>query len=147
MKNNMDSKVNVRVATEGDMDQIIALAKQLSETLIISEAYIAANFKTFLDNGQHCLLVAVKDVLVVGYASGYFHHAIYAGGLVAYVDEIVVDASTRSRNIGSLLMEQFEQVSLQKGCRLVSLATFGAKGFYEKLGYDTKAGYFKKYLK
>jgi len=73
--------------------------------VIISEDYINANFKTFLDNEQHCLLVAVKGELVVGYASGYFHHAIYAGGLVAYVDEIVVDASSRSGKIGSVLMD------------------------------------------
>jgi hypothetical protein len=66
------------------LTKYIGLAKQLSETVIISEAYIATNFKAFLDNGQHCLLVAVKGESVVGYASGYFHHAIYAGGLVAY---------------------------------------------------------------
>lgn len=142
----MDSKLTVRIAAEGDLAQIIGLAKQLSETVIISEDYITTNFKIFLDNEQHCLLVAVKGELVVGYASGYFHHAIYAGGLVAYVDEIVIDASSRSGKIGSLLMDRFEQVSLEKGCRLVSLATFDAKGFYEKLGYETKAGYFKKYL-
>jgi ribosomal protein S18 acetylase RimI-like enzyme len=142
----MDSKLTVRIAAEGDLAQIIGLAKQLSETVIISEDYITTNFKIFLNNEQHCLLVAVKGELVVGYASGYFHHAIYAGGLVAYVDEIVIDASSRSGKIGSLLMDRFEQVSLEKGCRLVSLATFGAKGFYEKLGYETKAGYFKKYL-
>ncbi|MCF0075651.1 GNAT family N-acetyltransferase [Dyadobacter sp. CY261] len=99
-----------------------------------------------MDNEQHSLLVAAKGELVVGYASGYFHHAIYASGLVADVHEIVVDAECRSTRMGSLLMDRFEQVSLEKGNRPISLARFGTKGFYEKLGYTTKAGYFKKYL-
>ena len=43
-------------------------------------------------------------------------------------------------------MTRFEEISKKKECLLVSLATFGAKGFYEKLGYSSKAGYYKKYL-
>lgn len=145
-KTNMNSEILIRRASNEDLAQILRLASQLNETLIISELYVTLNFHKFLDNEVYCLIVAVKGEAVVGYASGYFHHAIYAGGLVAYVDEIVVDKSCRSMKIGSMLMDRFEQVSQEKNCRIVSLATFGAKGFYEKLGYETNAGYFKKYL-
>ena len=40
----------------------------------------------------------------------------------------------------------FEEWAGQNHCVLVSLATAGAKEFYEALGYEAKASYFKKYL-
>jgi ribosomal protein S18 acetylase RimI-like enzyme len=123
----MDQTIFIRKATQEDLYGILALANQLSDTV-------------------NCLLVAVKNETVIGYISGYFHHAIYASGLVAYVDEIVVDTSYRSMQVGSILMTHFEQASKKNDCVIVSLATFGAKEFYEKLGYQSKAGYFKKYL-
>lgn len=142
----MNKDITIRAALREDLGQIIHLAKQLSETVVISESYISDNFQQFIESEEHCLLVAIQGAAIVGYTSGYFHHAIYAGGLVAFVDEIVINASCRSMKIGSLLMKHFEQVSVEKDCRIVSLATFGAKAFYEKLGYSSKAGYFKKYL-
>lgn len=78
--------------------------------------------------------------------SGCFRNTIYASGLVAYVDEIVVDVPAKGMRIGSLLMSQFEEVSKDRGCVIVSLATYRAKNFYEALGYNSKAGYYKKYL-
>ncbi|KAA0992146.1 GNAT family N-acetyltransferase [Dyadobacter aurulentus] len=142
----MDDKILIRPALNEDSDRIFHLAKQLSDTLIISESYVMTELPKLLADELYCSLVAVRNEMVVGYASGYFHHAIYAGGLVAYVDEIVVDVSCRSLKIGSMLMDRFEKVAREKDYRLVSLATYGAKSFYEKLGYETKAGYFKKYL-
>lgn len=142
----MRQGITIRAALYEDLNQVAHLAKQLNETVVISESYISENFQRFVESEQHCLLVAIHGAAILGYASGYFHHAIYAGGLVAFVDEIVVDATYRSMKIGTLLMQRFEQVSVEKDCRIVALATFGARGFYEALGYRSKAGYFKKYL-
>lgn len=41
----------------------------------------------------------------------------------------------------------FEDWARQRECVLVGLATSGAARFYERLGYISKAGYFKKYLR
>ena len=46
---------------------------------------------------------------MVGYVSGYRHAAFYAGGDVAWIDEILVSARCRARSIGGLLMAAFEQ--------------------------------------
>ena len=143
----MEQPVLIRKAKEEDVFQIQKLANQLSETISVSESYLHANFSRFLENEEHCLFVAVQNEIVVGYVSGYFHDAIYASGPVAYVDEIVVDATARTMRTGSQLMAHFEEAAKKKGCLLVSLATYGAKGFYETLGYTSKAGYFKKYLR
>lgn len=142
----MENSVFVRKAMQEDILEIFKLANQLSETVNVSESYFQANFSHITENEMHCLLVAVQNGVVLGYVSGYFHNTIYASGLVAYVDEIVVDASVRGMKIGSILMTRFEEVSREKGCVIVSLATYGAKNFYEALGYNSKAGYYKKYL-
>ncbi|MDQ6479344.1 GNAT family N-acetyltransferase [Dyadobacter sp. LHD-138] len=142
----MEQSVFARKATQEDVYPILRLANQLSEAICVSESYLQNNLTQFIENEKHCLLVAVQNETIVGYVSGYFHDAIYASGLVAYVDEIVVDASVRTMKIGSMLMTCFEDISKENGCVLVSLATFGAKGFYETLGYESKAGYFKKWL-
>jgi len=142
----MQQLVNIREATEEDVSSIFQLANQLSETISINEQYLSSNFHSFLDSEKHCLLVATEKEVVIGYLSGYFHKAIYANGQVAYVDEIVVDGLYRDKQVGTQLMAKFEQIAKRHECILVSLATFGAKGFYEKLGYGSKAAYYKKYL-
>jgi hypothetical protein len=43
-------------------------------------------------------------------------------------------------------MAAFEACAAADGCKLVSLATASAGPFYLKLGYETNAGYYKKYL-
>ena len=83
---------------------------------------------------------------MVGYLSGYRHFAFYAGGETAWCDEVLVREDLRRRGVGRQLMGGFELWAAQNRCVLVSLATAGAKEFYEALGYTTKAAYFKKYL-
>jgi GNAT superfamily N-acetyltransferase len=59
---------------------------------------------------------------------------------------VFVREDQRSHGLGTQLMQAFELWAVQNRCILVALATAGAKGFYESLGYATKASYFKKYL-
>lgn len=138
--------VVVRHAVHKDILQILTLANQLSDAVRVSESYLQTNFSRFLENEQHCILVAVENNDLIGYVSGYFHEAIYASGKVAYVDEIVVGITERNRNIGTKLMTCFEDVARENDCLIVSLATHGARKFYETLGYHSRAGYYKKYL-
>jgi GNAT superfamily N-acetyltransferase len=86
------------------------------------------------------------DGSFVGYLSGYRHLAFYAGGEAAWCDEVLVREDQRRRGVGRQLMRDFELWATQNRCVLVSLATAGAKEFYQALGYATKASYFKKYL-
>ncbi len=93
------------------------------------------------------LAIAVRaDSSVIGYLSGYRHAALYAGGETAWCDEIYVHEDQRRSGVGKQLMLDFERWAEENRCVLVSLATAGAKSFYETLGYTSKASYFKKYL-
>ena len=44
------------------------------------------------------------------------------------------------------LMAEFENWAAGGRCRLVGLATRAATEFYEELGFEDSAGYFKRYL-
>lgn len=109
-------------------------------------AELARIFLRKLHDSTSYMFVAENEAGLVGYVSGYRHAAFYAGGDTAWVDEVLVEETCRNRGIGGLLMAAFEQRVGADGCKLVSLSTAGAAAFYSKLGYQTKASYYKKYL-
>ncbi len=88
--------------------------------------------------------MAEHERRLVGYVSGYCHATLYAGGPTAWVDELLVIESLRGTGIGRQLVDAFEQWAKDRQSVLVSLATRGAAAFYEKRGYTSQAGYYKK---
>ena len=140
------SELVIRKANSDDNDCVFKLANQLSESININQEIFEKNFEELIHNNNHCILVAEINQIVEGYISGNFHKAFYANGQVAFIDEIVVDSRCRNLSIGKHLMEEFEAIAKINKSVLISLATSGAKGFYEKLDYSTKSGYYKKYL-
>jgi GNAT superfamily N-acetyltransferase len=91
-------------------------------------------------------MVLVVGAEVVGFASGYMRHTVAASQPVAFLDEIVIKTELRGRKLGSRLMAAFEEWASNRNCKFAVLATGGARGFYEGLGYSTRAGYYKKPL-
>jgi GNAT superfamily N-acetyltransferase len=137
----------IRKAEPSDVEQIIALVRVFPTPTPPSDDHIRSCFAAMLSDPRAYLAVAIEsDGLCVGYLSGYRHAAFYASGETAWCDEVLVMEDRRGLGIGTQLVGRFEEWARQSGCVLVSLATAGAKGFYESLGYSTKAGYFKKYL-
>ncbi|MFT6717095.1 MAG: N-acetylglutamate synthase-like GNAT family acetyltransferase [Saprospiraceae bacterium] len=136
----------IRKATLGDNSAIFELANQLHDKITVDEQTYQKTFKCIIENSNQLLYVAESNSKLIGYFSANIHSAIYANGEVMYLDEIVVDAGHRDRKIGNLLMAELEKQASQHNCVLISLATAGATEFYLKIGYSSKAGYYKKYL-
>jgi GNAT superfamily N-acetyltransferase len=82
----------------------------------------------------------------VGYLLGFRHPAFFANAPVAWVEEILVRPEYRGRGAGRALMSAFEQQAADQGCALVALATRRAAAFYQALGYQESASYFRKVL-
>ncbi len=78
--------------------------------------------------------------------SGSTRDAFYAAGATAWVDEILVVPDERGAGLGARLMNAFEAWAARQQCTHVALATRSAGPFYERLGYASRAEYFKKYL-
>jgi GNAT superfamily N-acetyltransferase len=108
-------------------------------------AFIAALHTKQADTSSYTAVAELSGKLI-GYVSGYSHPTFYAGGNTAWVDELLVVENHRGQGIGRELMEAFEEWAASRECKLIGLATRGARSFYEHLGYQSKAAYYKKYL-
>lgn len=138
---------SVRQARSADVDSFTALARLFPAPTVPDENYIRTRFLTAISDPKAYIAVAVDpDGAIAGYLSGYRHFAFYAGGETAWCDEVLVREDRRGRGAGRQLMRGFELWATENRCVLVSLATAGAKEFYQALGYAEKAAYFKKYL-
>lgn len=142
----MGQKLKIRTFESKDLNKLYALSNELSDTVKVERTILEKHIDFLIEDDRHQILVAEKDNIVIGYLSANFHTAIYANGKVAYIDEIVIAKENRGKGIGTLLLKAFEQMAKRQKCILVSLASGGAKEFYEKAGYASKASYFKKYL-
>jgi len=129
-----------------DAPAIIALIRQFPTPTPSSDESLLDILRRKLHDPFSYLLVAEDETGLIGYISGYCHAAFYAGGNTAWIDEIFVKEDRRGEGIGRLLMAALETRASADGCSLVALATAGAGPFYAKIGYESKAGYFKKYL-
>jgi GNAT superfamily N-acetyltransferase len=136
----------VRPVRSEDASPLFLLTSQFPTPPPCSEDVFSRLLEAKLQDPGACVLVAEHEGKLIGYVSGSARTAFYAGGLTAWVDEILVLPELRREGIGSQLMEAFEAWAGVLNCRSVALATRGAAPFYEHLGYATTAGYFKKYL-
>jgi GNAT superfamily N-acetyltransferase len=112
--------VTIRQAQNEDADGLLHVASRFP-----SRSYL--NFfgvMTLLTDSNTCLMAAHAEGEVVGYLLGYDQHR-YAGvgGLkdAAWVEELMVAEDFRSRGIGSLLMQRFEDWARNRHCRLVAV--------------------------
>ena len=92
------------------------------------------------------ILVALArgGVEPIGYLLGFRHDTFYADGPVAWVEEIYTHPGRRRTGVAAALMREFESWAWQNGARLVALATRRASSFYEAIGYEDSAAYFRK---
>ncbi|WP_169089177.1 GNAT family N-acetyltransferase [Paenibacillus sp. PL91] len=80
------------------------------------------------------------------YVLAFHHSTFYANGVISWVEELFVAEKYRRMKIGQKLMNLIERQALERGSRLVALATRRASDFYKSIGYDESATYFKKPL-
>jgi len=58
----------------------------------------------------------------------------------------MVSEDVRRRGVGRRLMESFEQWARSRQSKLIALATRRAAQFYQSIGYDESATYFRRLL-
>lgn len=138
--------VSIRKATYADAEELFVLVKDFATSFVVERPAFEAVLSNILSEDDANLSVAEIGDEVVGYCLGFDHMTFYANGRVSWVEEITVKASMRRQGIGQQLMENFEQWSKARGSRLVALATRRADGFYERIGYEDSATFFRKLI-
>jgi GNAT superfamily N-acetyltransferase len=138
--------IAIRRAQRADAAAILELARPFATSFVVDEPAFHHAFAALLTAPQAHLVVAEKAPHVVGYVLGFEHYTFYANGCVAWVEEIMVSDTSRRQGIGQRLMQEFEAWAAARGCKLVALATRRAAAFYQALGYEESATYFRKLL-
>ncbi|CAN7268570.1 GNAT family N-acetyltransferase [Rossellomorea sp. LjRoot5] len=127
-----------------DQDQLFGLAKKLATSFETNSRDFAIVFDSLLVDKSVDLIVAEKEQELIGYVLVLHHPAFYANGIVSWVEELFVVEHDRGNGIGRSLMSKVESLSIERGSKLVALATRRADKFYKSIGYDESATYFKK---
>jgi len=137
---------HIRPAQYADAQAVFTLAQPFATSFVVEEQAFHRSFSALLASSQAHLAVAETAQQLVGYVLGFAHYTFFANGRVAWVEEIMVSAAFRRQGIGQLLMQEFEAWAVAQGCKLVALATRRAAAFYQALGYEESAVYFRKLL-
>lgn len=137
---------DVRQVTAEDEDSLFSLASSFPSPTPPGRAVFSSTFSEKLTDPKSCVAVVEVEGKLIGYVSGYSHSTFYAAGPTAWVDELLVCERFRGSGFGRKLMNYFEAWAARNKCTLVGLATSGARDFYDHLGCESRAGYFKKYL-
>lgn len=138
--------IDIRRARQADAAAVLALARPFATSFVVEERAFHHAFSALLASPQAYLAVAETARQLVGYVLGFEHYTFFANGRVAWVEEITVDAARRRQGIGQALMREFEAWAVAHECTLVALATRRAAAFYQALGYEESATYFRKLL-
>jgi len=143
--------MKVRPAGPGDRDQVWPLARDLATSYVAERPAFDESFGSLLAREDALILVAQSPSSltgrggeVVGYLLAISHPAFHANGPVAWVEEVMVAEPARGTGVGRQLMAAAEAWARRCGARYVALATRRAAPFYQALGYEDSAVYFKK---
>lgn len=136
----------IRRATFHDADAVFDLAHQFATSFAIEDAAFQDAFVQLVAKNEAYLAVAEAEQRVVGYVLVFCHLTFFANGRVAWVEELMVQDDFRQRGIGRALMRSAEAWAVKMQCRLLALATRRAAPFYDAIGYEESAIYFRKLL-
>lgn len=141
-----ESQVRVRRARAADAGAVAVLAGELAQSFDFSREKFDLAYPRLVTAPDACLLLAADGDQCLGYLLGFRHLTFYAGGPVAWAEEVLVRDGHRGRGTGRALMTAFERWAAGHGCALVALATRRAAPFYRALGYEESATYYRKAL-
>lgn len=134
----------VRVARADDADALWPLVEAFASTATPTRERFAPTFADVTRRPDLRVLVAEEAGAVVGYLLAQLEPTFFADGPVAWVQEVMVDAPVRGSGVGRALMAAAEDWGLAHGAAYVALASRRAGGFYEALGYDASATFYKR---
>lgn len=143
----MNNDVTFRVATENDLDAIVAMLaddmlgskRELYEKPLPS-SYLQA-FQAINVDPNNELIVACQDSEIVGVLQITFTPYItHQGGWRATIEGVRTKTSVRGAGVGSKLIQWAIERAKIRGCHLVQLTTDkqrdDALRFYEQLGFQ-----------
>lgn len=143
----------VRPARAADADALWPLARDFATSFRPRRDAFDQTLAALLDRDDTLLAVATDpapgsaaDGAPLGYLLASVHLTFLANGPVCWVEEVMIDPAHRGRGLGAALMGHAERWATARGAAYVSLASRRAGPFYEALGYDDSATFYRRDL-
>jgi ribosomal protein S18 acetylase RimI-like enzyme len=140
--------VMIRECKEGDFEQVLKLLAQLWPDETLDKKELQQVFLRGINSEFQSYFCAVVEEDIVGFGSLTIKNSLWQAGLLAHIDELVVDKQFRGKGIGSKLLQYITKAAKEKGCRRVELdSAFDRKQshkFYEQNGFENRAFLFSK---
>lgn len=150
--------MNIRFATEADIQQINSLRKQVSELHVQGKPEVfrpgfgdalQQHIHTLLKQENHAILVAETAEGIVGFACVKFVDSPGSPYRLPMryldVDEFGVDAAHRRQGIGRALFDEIRSLAREHDLNRIELNMWefneSAKAFYEAIGFATYRRY------
>jgi len=144
--------MEIRRAEEKDLSRMKDLLSQVLEihASIRPDLFIPGTTKytdeelleIFKDDMRPVFVAADENDQVVGYAFCVMHDPVDSNNMIPhgmlYIDDLVVDQSTRGKHVGRTLFEYVKAYAKEQGCYHVTLNVWegndSARKFYESVG-------------
>jgi GNAT superfamily N-acetyltransferase len=138
--------VEIRPPLETESDELFEFVRDFATSFAAERNSFDRNLSALVSDPDVALLCAFMDGRMAGYVLAFQHQTLFAGGPVAWVEEVYVGPEFRQQGIARALMAAVETKAKSAGCRLVALATRRASEFYEAIGYEASATYYRRLL-
>jgi len=143
-KTNTNSIV-IRNSTLEDLDVVFSLLQQLWPNRQLNKELLGKAFLNSFNIKGHIIRLACSGDEVIGLCALSLRNNLYAQGILANIDELVIDEKYRSKGIGKLMLDDATSIATNTNCAFLELESAfhreNAHRFYEKEGFE-KTGYF-----
>ncbi len=144
------SSVVIQRCGPADFEGIFGLLRQLWPAKELERETLRQIFAQAVVAKSRVLLHAQAGEEIVGFGSMTLKMHLWHAGLIAWVDELVIDEHHRGEGIGKLLLDHLLAAARERGCRAMELDSAfhrkGAHAFYDQMGFEKRAYLFSKRL-
>jgi GNAT superfamily N-acetyltransferase len=140
----------IREIELSDFEEVIELLEQLWPDKELNRNALLKVFSTCVRSPDNMYLCAEIDGNMIGFCSLVIRENLRVEGLVAHIDELIIDERHRRMGLGAGLLEAAVAAAKKRGCKIVELDSAfyreEAHKFYSKEGFEKRAYLFSKEL-
>lgn len=139
--------IHLRKVQPNDQENLLVVVQKFASSFKTNKEAFESTFEKLLEDENTDLIVAENETTLIGYVLVFHHPTFYANGTVSWVEELFVEEAFRKQGIGKQLMIHAEETATKRQSKLIALATRRADQFYQSIGYEASATYFRKLMK
>jgi len=143
--------ISIRPATPADTNDVLRLVRHLGARFPIDEGAVPIVYRELLsDPDWEAHVVESDEGRVIGLLTLRFANALHASGMLAAIEELVVDPAAQGKGVGRALCERAIARARERDCRKIVVTSNRAEidpaGFYASVGFQEVAGSYAIFL-